>query len=352
MRRRLHGFTLVELLVVIAIIGVLVALLLPAVQAAREAARRASCSNNLKQIGLALHNYHDVQLTFPSGWLDNPLVNEEGWGWSALMLPYIEQGPLHGNLGVNHARLVDQLSSLNGANGPAVAAAARTVLKVFICPTDSGHQAGLVHTNRHFGGGVGFGLAGFPGNTALPGVSNYMGVAGHRDVVNAAPNTGILFGNCMGNTTICPNQTSTAVRLADVLDGTSNTLMVGERDSRNCRSGTWLGVRNTQGTNERGVSAVIGHSHPKLNQKVLPATGGIAWDEPRIGCAEGFSSLHPGGAQFAAADGSVKFISETIQHFWFPNTIVNGTIADSQNSQNGTYQRLLTRDDALVISNF
>ena len=352
MRRRLHGFTLVELLVVIAIIGVLVALLLPAVQAAREAARRSSCSNNLKQIGLSLHNYHDVHLTFPSGWLDNPIANEEAWGWAALTLPFIEQAPLHQRLGVTKARLVDQLRSLNGANGPDVAQAARTVLKVYICPTDSGHQSGLIHVNRHFGGGIGFAAAGFPGNTALVGVSNYMGVAGHRDVANAAPNTGILFGNCMGDATVCPNNMASSVRMAEILDGTSNTFMVGERDTHNCRSGDWIGVRNTNGSGSRAVANVIGHSHPKLNQPVPPPTTNVLWDENRIGCGEGFSSLHPGGAQFAAADASVKFVSNTINHFWFPNTIVNGTIAHSKDPQNGTYQRLLTRDDNLVIPNF
>ena len=353
MRRR-FAFTLVELLVVIAIIGVLVALLLPAVQAAREAARRSSCQNNLKQIGIALHNYHDVLLTFPSGWLDNPTANDESWGWSALMLPYIEQSPLHARLGVTNARFVDRLSGLNGANGPDVVMAGRTILKSFICPSDTGTNGGLTHNNRSFNMGTGYTAAGFTGaaNT-LSGSSNYMGVSGHRDVVNAAPNTGIFFGNCSPNATnTCPNQMGSAVRIAEILDGTSNTFMVGERETRNCRGGTWLGVRNTNGSNERGVSMVIGHSHPKLNQKVPPAPGGIAWDEPRIGCAEGFSSLHPGGALFLAADGSVKFVSETIQHFWFPNTIINGTVAHSTDPQNGTYQRLLTRDDNLVISNF
>ncbi len=350
MRRRFSGFTLVELLVVIAIIGVLVALLLPAVQAAREAARRASCSNNLKQISLGLHNYHDIHLTFPSGWLDNAVNLEECWGWAALSLPFVEQAPLHQRLGVTNGRLVDQLRSVNGANGPDVAQAARTVLKVYICPSDSGHQNGLIHVNRHFGGGLGFAAAGFPGNTALAGVSNYMGVAGHRDVVNAVPNTGIFFGNCQGSATLCPNpnQMASSVRMAEILDGTSNTFMVGERDTFYCRSGTWLGVRANGGGGTRGVAVVIGHSHPKLNQD----TKVITWNQNRIGCGEGFGSLHPGGAQFAAADASVKFVSNTINHFWFPNTIVNGTIGHSKNAQNGIYQRLMTRDDNLVIQNY
>ena len=138
------------------------------------------------------------------------------------------------------------------------------------------------------------------------------------------------------------------VRLADVLDGTSNTLMVGERDTKDCRSGTWLGVRNTNGSTDRGVIVVIGHSHPKLNQDATA----LAWDTDRIGCGEGFSSFHPGGAMFVSADGSVRFISETINHFWFPNTLVNGTVAHSTDLSNGTYQRLMTRDDNLVIPNF
>jgi prepilin-type N-terminal cleavage/methylation domain-containing protein/prepilin-type processing-associated H-X9-DG protein len=352
-RVAVRGFTLVELLVVIAIIGVLVSLLLPAVQAAREAARRASCQNNMKQIGIALHNYHDVLSTFPSGWLDNPVVNEESWGWSALLLPYIEQQALHDALGVNRARLVDQLRTPPQSYGQQVAAAGRTVLKVFICPSDSGHNSGLIHNNRNFNMGVGFTAAGLTGaGNTLAGVSNYMGVEGHRDTANAAPNTGLLFGNCRGTAAQCPNNASSAVGLSDITDGTSNTFMVGERDTKNCRSGTWLGVRNTNASGARGISVVVGHSHPKLNQDIPPAAGGIDWDAGRIGCGEGFSSLHPGGAQFLLADGSVRFVSETINHFWFPNTIVNGTIADSKNTRNGTYQRLMTRDDNLVIQNF
>jgi len=350
MRRRQSGFTLVELLVVIAIIGVLVALLLPAVQAAREAARRSSCGNNLKQIGIGLHNYHDTILSFPPGWIDVPATNSEQWAWSSMMLPYIEQGPLHGRLGVTRWSL--ELAMTNDSAN--VYPATRTVLKVFICPSDAGHNSGLTHNNRSFDAGLGYTAAGFTtAATSIAGLNNYMGVSGHRDVVNAAPNTGIFFGHCNPNATnTCPNQMGAPVRIAEIFDGTSNTFMVGERETFRCRAGTWLGVRNTQGTNERGVSMVIGHSHPKLNHKVSPAPGGIPWDEPRIGCAEGFSSLHPGGAQFLAADGSVKFISETIQHFWFPNTIVNGSLADSQDPQNGIYQRLLTRDDNLVIGNY
>lgn len=345
------AFTLVELLVVIAIIGVLVALLLPAVQAAREAARRSSCSNNLKQVGIGLHNYHDVILTFPSGWLDHPTGNVESWGWSALLLPYIEQGPLHDKLGVSKGTLEQRITA-DSAN---VYPATRTVLKVFICPSDSGHNAGLTHNNRSFDGGVGYTAAGFTGaaNT-IAGLSNYMGVAGHRDVTNAQPNTGLFFGNCQATSiTTCPNGQGTSVRMADILDGTSNTLVVGERDTRNCRAGTWLGVRNTNGSGTRGVIVVVGHSRPRLNQPVPPPTTNIAWDVAQVGCGEGFSSLHPGGALFLAGDASVKFISQTINHNWVnPSGNANGNLTDHLDQANGIYQRLLSRDDNLVIGNY
>ena len=346
------AFTLVELLVVIAIIGVLVALLLPAVQAAREAARRSSCSNNLKQLGIGLHNYHDSTQTFPAGWFDLPnTAFRESWAWSTLLLPYIEQGPLHEKLGVTRGTL-EQRMTTDAAN---VYPATRTVLKVFICPSDAGHNGGLTHNNRSFNGGAGYTAAGFTtAATTIGGLSNYMGVAGHRDVVNAQPNTGIFFGHCRptpGNP--CDQGQGNPVRLAEVLDGTSNTLMVGERETHRCRAGTWVGVRRDDGSGTRGVDMVIGHSRPKLNHPVPPPTTNVAWNEAKIGCGEGFSSQHPGGAQFAAVDGSVRWLSNTINHNWAnPSTNNNGSVTAHQDQANGIYQRLLSRDDMLVIGNY
>jgi prepilin-type N-terminal cleavage/methylation domain-containing protein/prepilin-type processing-associated H-X9-DG protein len=330
-RRRTRGFTLVELLVVIAIIGILVAMLLPAVQAAREAARRSSCNNNLKQIGLGLHEYHDTYKSFPSGYVGNVgTANSESWSWSALILPFVEQPALHDSVGVTKWTLENAI----GTGGANVRALLQTKLEMYICPSDSGYmKPGMVHTNRNFSGGLGVTAAGL--TDYFPGVSSYVGAAGHRDVADAAVNTGIFYGN-------------SGVTFADILDGTSNTFAVGERDTFDCRSGSWIGVQNPNGSGTNGYHEATGHSHPKLNQDITI----INWNVGRTGCGEGFSSLHPGGAQFVLCDGSVRFITENIQHFWFPNTIVNGTVADSRDPSNGVYQRLMTRDDRLPVSGF
>src|SRR6187549_1133043 len=102
---RSRGFTLVELLVVMAIIGTLVAMLMPAVQMARESSRRMSCGNNLHQLGVAMQNYQDALSCFPSGYIDNATANSEGWGWGALVLPYMEQQGLYDTLGVSQGSL-------------------------------------------------------------------------------------------------------------------------------------------------------------------------------------------------------------------------------------------------------
>jgi len=193
MRRFRTGFTLVELLVVIAIIGVLVALLLPAVQAAREAARRGQCQNHLRQVALAAHGYHDTMLRFPAGWC-------RPHNASALcsLLPYLEQG--------NKANSFDWTQDINGA---ATNAAARSQdVKVFLCPSDSG-------TGRFFTG-----LSGAQGSEPT-GRNNYMPNMGSRANFAEVDNgvrmraNGIFFRN-------------SAVRMAEITDGTSNTALFSE----------------------------------------------------------------------------------------------------------------------------
>jgi prepilin-type N-terminal cleavage/methylation domain-containing protein/prepilin-type processing-associated H-X9-DG protein len=335
------GFTLVELLVVIAIIGVMVGLLLPAVQAAREAARRMSCSNNMKQIGLAMHNYHDSLKSFPMAYIHDPADNfRESFGWSAMLLPFLEQTALFEQLGVNKGSFYNQLMPGNTPANAAVLNAARTPVAGFMCPSDTGFNApGLVVNNRSFDLGLGFAANGL--TTAAQcrvAVSNYPGVQGHRNVQAHTANTGIFFGG-------------SRIGFRDIVDGTSNTFAVGERETLRCRSGTWVGVRRPAGASgAKAISPVVGHSQPVLNQPDPP----IDWNRNRLGCGEGFSSLHPGGAHFLLCDGSVRFVSNSINHFWFaalgPDT--NGTVADSRDPSNGLYQRLMTRDDGQTIGDY
>lgn len=234
-RNHRAGFTLIELLVVIAIIAILIALLLPAVQQAREAARRSSCKNNLKQIGLALHNYHDTYNMFPMGGYRGN-TNEESWGWGAYLLPQLEQQTLFDQIQVNNLRLTQVMADPNLRTFTA------TPLTVFICPSDTGRN-GIMDgprlnssSGRHFNGlsGVGTGFR--------VGKSNYIGVCGYGDVSRFDGQTrrpdGILYLN-------------SSIRFRDITDGTSNTFAVGERDYF-CHQGAWVGNRNPRGGGPQG----------------------------------------------------------------------------------------------------
>lgn len=242
------GFTLVELLVVMAIIGILTSLLLPAVQAAREAARRASCQNNLRQIGIGLHHYHDALSTFPIGALEmRYLRNPDGSlmypggvqiAWSALLLPYVEQVPLH-----------QMIDFGKGYDSPENAAAAAEIVPIYMCPS-------VPRSATHV-----YGRA----------VIDYGGIYGERITGRNDPPKGTMLY-------------TRAISIADIRDGTSNTLVVSEDSA--WRDGQWINGLN-----------IFDQAYP-INQA------------PSF--ENDIRSEHPGGAFGLFCDGSVRFLHETM----------------------------------------
>jgi len=301
-----RGFTLIELLVVIAIIAVLIALLLPAVQQAREAARRSQCQNNLKQIGTALHNYHDSYKVLPPGFIheltttyvsfNRTYTQVEGWGWGALILPQIDQAPLYNQLRLNERSLRDMLAA-----GGSDALLVQTVLPVFRCPSDAGSE-GLTPSARSFNGrGLGTQQAAGAGtipNPFRPAISNYVGSVGNQPAGGMVPPMGVFNGN-------------SRVTLNSVKDGTSNTFLVGERRSKDCFAAVWCGIQDSR-WNQYGSHEVLGHTHDGTSggPNKLNSPDANVWD--RGGCGQGFASMHTGGAYFLYCDGSVHFVSENM----------------------------------------
>ena len=237
-----RGFTLVELLVVIAVIGILIGLLLPAVQMAREAARRASCLNNLRQLGIGLHNYHDALRAFPPGGIEprSPL-NPRGrqLAWSVFLLPFIEQQPLFER--IDTGRAFD-------ASENAVAAA--KILSIYICPSvPEGKQ---LQSGR--------------------GPCRYGGIYGERITGPNSPPKGVMLYD-------------RAISIADIRDGTSNTLMISE--DCDFADGQWINGRNVFD------QAFAINQAPTFENDIR--------------------SKHPGGANGLFCDGSVRFLTETME---------------------------------------
>lgn len=283
-QRRHRGFTLIELLVVIAIIAILVSLLLPAVQQAREAARRTQCKNNLKQLGLALHNYHDVHRAFPSGWIavDNGVQSAHdglnGAGWGTMILPYIEQAPLYNLFDANLA-----------IHDPANIVFINNVLPAWQCPSDPKPDKWQIEEE----GSPGTVLAELP-------TANYIGNFGTEELDGCenSPGTAPVAANgqCRGNGIFYHNS---KVRIRDITDGTTNTFMVGER-----RTNTALGWYSTwPGMVAEGEEAF---------QRILGSADHVPNDP--VAHLDDFSSNHTGGSQFMLGDGSVRFVSENIDH--------------------------------------
>jgi prepilin-type N-terminal cleavage/methylation domain-containing protein/prepilin-type processing-associated H-X9-DG protein len=308
------AFTLIELLVVIAIIAILVGLLLPAVQKVREAAARMQCSNNLKQIGLALHTYHDIKKRLPPGGevalnsSGNVIAQEQMWGWGAHILPQLEQGNLHAQLEVSRKTLKTKLAE--GAL-PLL----QTHLSVFICPSDQGDSTLMDSPELAAGGVPGRRFNGNDGvlnKKARIGKSNYVGCAG-----NGATNSttaGVLF-------------LASKIRITDIKDGTSNTFMVGERDYR-CSQGAWAGNRNPAG----GGAVSSHYTMGRVGDGADFPLNLVENTNVDPSCIEGFSSSHMGGANFLFCDGSVHFIQDEID--------------------GPTYSALGKRSDGLVIGSW
>ena len=276
-RYRRRAFTLIELLVVIAIIAVLIALLLPAVQQAREAARRSQCINNLKQLGLGLHTYHDSLNVFPPGWLGvqggvSNTQGPSGFAWASHILPYIDQTPLYNRLNFN-------LSCTDASN----AIARQTVLTSFRCPSDPSPDTWAIGQN------------GNPSNilATLP-TANYVGsfgTLGFEDICASPP---FPAAQCSSNGMFFHNSST---RMRDVVDGTSNTVFLGEHRTNNSLNwhSTWVGVVPQGDEAIARVLAVSDHTpnHPALH-------------------IDDFSSWHTGGVHLLFGDGRVRFITQNI----------------------------------------
>ncbi len=301
--QRRPGFTLVELLVVIAIIGVLVALLLPAVQAAREAARRTQCNNNLHQVGLSLHNYESSLMVFPAGGLHGR-GGGYGHSWWIRILPYAEETAVYDKF--------DQMGNANGYTGWVGGAsyggnaANRDLLrdkmfKFMYCPSSNLDRVVLNNATHDFG------------RTASPTYTGISGATNHDSATNKSSTGGADGRICAGGVL----NMHTAVKGGEITDGLSNTIAVGEqsdfcRDASNprvdCRSdcghGFCMGPGNDGWQRQFNTTCVI----HRLNEKSAFAFGVPG----NCGPNRAIQSAHPGGAMVLFADGSVKFLREGI----------------------------------------
>jgi prepilin-type N-terminal cleavage/methylation domain-containing protein len=311
--RRRVGFTLIELLVVIAIIGVLIGLLLPAVQAAREAARRSQCSNNLKQIGLAIHNYHDAFRTFPTGVaptgfdLGNALYGP--CSWMVQITPYLDQGALYDRLNLN----LMSMQNL-GMFGPYVlnATALNATMTAFICPSDP-TQKGARFASTSLAGPV-------DGNVTC---TNYFGVMGSPSFIGASENRRGFFQTWGLNLAPSPKG------LKHCIDGTSRSWFACERvayvpydfffAAYTSNSHWFNNWQIISGNGLPGSGPPLPGTEPAFNfifSTIISPTYGVNPCPPGAKCPLWpqyyASSFHPGGTHALNADGSVQFVNDSV----------------------------------------
>lgn len=333
--KRSSGFTLVELLVVIAIIGILVALLLPAVQQAREAARRMQCSNHMRQLGLALHNYHSSHARFPSGYVSyatrdgngppntmiDPLTWDAapGWGWQALLLPYFEQ-----------SQVADKVDYKQPIWAPINAAAVRARIPVLHCPSAAGPQDPFIVRDE----------AGAPlmryGNPVVLGRSHYVASHGQESCWGecGSASTGVVFTDIYRATTTTvtvngdaknvadgPFYRNSKVSFRDVKDGTSTTIFLGEHSSWLSEK-SWAGVvpgafthprfRSPENGPDAAATLTLVHAGPSGGE--LDITGSPIIhpiNYPTLHVGQMYAD-HLTGGNVGFGDGSVRFIGESV----------------------------------------
>lgn len=289
---RRPGFTLIEVLVVAGLVFIAVSLATPAIQRARQQSRATTCKNNLKMIGLALHNYHDVYNGFPGAWYARfPQADSPRWmGWQTSLLPYVE-----------HAGLYNQISETGRTvpEWPDDGKLARTAIPEYLCPMDT---TGPQNPFRD-----GFGTANYSGNFGPDLLPRWYESSAEQfwpGAVSTPTKTNGIF--CVNSIT----------RFRDIIDGTSNTAMVSERSARS-GAGLWIGVRSNRSDNDAITDM---NSLSGINKSYA-----------------GFSSRHEGAVNILICDGSVRLIREDI---------------DSKADGTGTLQRLSDRRDGQVIGEF
>ncbi|WP_339729540.1 DUF1559 domain-containing protein [uncultured Gimesia sp.] len=291
-----HGFTLIELLVVIAIIAILIALLLPAVQQAREAARRSTCKNNLKQMGIALHNYHDTHSVFPYGFMVKGSYGASpNYGsyhdrdtWAHQILPYVDQAPLYNIYAADNSYFVHQITNT---------AISRAVIPVYLCPSDPSTPGNADNSYRNQG--------------------SYVGCAGNTRITNSSsPLPGMFYRN-------------SKTKIRDILDGSSNTIAASEIVIRgNAATTTYWGCPGCFGIGgAHGEMSFSTHETPNTSisdqnytckSTTWPnspcVTRGASGSDPTFNFAR---SYHVGGVHVLLADGAVRFISSNIDRATF-----------------------------------